>query len=119
MPCIVYAIIYKFYAGTIILTVFAAFVVYVLLIEFVTIEIGNVSMNTIYPLWTKKTPFSQIRDITIENVPGGNGKRAQCVLLKLVNGKDVMLNSVKEGTIALYASLKNKLETNKAAQKRH
>lgn len=88
---------------------FSAFLVYVSLIEFIKIEVKEKEIYTIFPLWRKTIEFSQIKKVTLENIRVGNGKAAQCVLLKLKNDKTVNLNAVKEGTIPLYTSINSKL----------
>jgi hypothetical protein len=88
---------------------FSSFFVYLLLVEFIRIEVTKKGIITIFPLWRKTIEFSQIENVTLENIRVGNGKATQCVLLKLKDSKSVNLNGVKEGTIPLYTSINNKL----------
>ena len=110
VPFIAYGIYSKSYFIAIGFTLFSVLVVYLLLVEFIKIEIEKTSINTVFPLWEKRINLSQIREVTLENIRGSDGKAARCVLLKLNSGKTIRLNAVKEGTIALYSSIKNKLK---------
>jgi len=106
----VYGLFSGLYFQSIAFAGFSALIVYVLLIEFIRIEINEESICTVFPLWKKTIEFSEISKITIENIRGSNGKAAQCVLLKLNSGKTIRLNAVKEGTIPLFTSINNMVD---------
>lgn len=104
---------YSWYSGslfsTIIFSGFSCLLVYVLLIEYIGVRIFNDRITIVYPLWKKDIKFSQIKNISFEIIRDGNGKSSPFVTLELLNEKKVKLNSLKEGTIALFSALNSLL----------
>jgi hypothetical protein len=90
---------------TIVLGGFFCLIVYVLLIEYTGVRILDDGIVIIYPLWKREIKFSQIKNISFENIRGGNGKSSPFVILKLLNDKKFKLNALREGTIALFVAL--------------
>jgi len=100
------------YMGIIFFSIVSCLFVYLLLIEFIEVRLLSSSVIVVYPLWKKEIKFSNIKDISIETIRGGNAKSSQFVLLKLRNDKTVKLNAVHEGAIALYSAIKHSLQKN-------
>jgi len=97
-----------FLFGALIFGGFLCFIVYSLLIEFTGMYIFDDRIALVYPLWKKEIKFSQIKNIYFKNIRGGNGKSSPSVILELLNDKEVKLNGLREGTIALFSALNNR-----------
>jgi hypothetical protein len=91
--------------GAIFLGGFSCLLAYVLLTEFICIRLIQDKIVISYLLWQKNYKLSQLDQINLEVVKGGNGKSSPFVILKLNTNKIIKLNAIREGTIALYSAI--------------
>ena len=88
------------------------FILYAFIIEFIGVRIvdDNLTVIIVYPFWKKKISFSRIKELSLELSRAGNSKMSPFVILNLVNGKKIKLNGLRNGTIALFSALKNRID---------
>ena len=109
IPLTVYTINSNLYLPFLFLACLSIYFIYLAIAESLKIEIKGQRIFIIYPFWKKVIEISKLEKVTIENLRVGGGKASQCVFLKLIGGKQVKLNAIKEGTIPLYLSISDEL----------